>query len=291
MDDLKDNVVKAGNIVLVFFDATKECVFSYSFFVMATRKIHCACTNAGVKRGEGMSVFRMCPVGDQALLCEFGNAIDEETNAQVMCLAEQINKKTISGIVEVLPTYRSLLVFYDAERITYRQLTRKISHLYTEKTTDRTEKKKIRMVPCLYGGAYGPDLEQMSEALDLTPEQVIDIHQSVDYKVYMLGFLPGFVYLGGLDERIHMPRLDVPRTRIPERSVGIGGNQTGVYPMESPGGWRLIGSTPLDFYNPFHTPPVLCHAGEYIRFVSISEKEYQSIRNDVEKGTYKMEFA
>lgn len=106
----------------------------------------------------------------------------------------------------------------------------------------------------------------MADQLGMSETEIINIHKSVDYKIYMPGFLPGYVYLGGLDERIHMPRLDVPRTKIPERYVGIGGNQTGVYPMESPGGWRLIGSTPLNFYNLVNNPPVLCEAGEYIRF-------------------------
>ena len=130
----------------------------------------------------------------------------------------------------------------------------------------------------------------MADQLGMSETEIINIHKSVDYKIYMLGFLPGFVYLGGLDERIHMPRLDVPRTKIPERSVGIGGNQTGVYPMESPGGWRLIGSTPLNFYNLVNNPPVLCEAGEYIRFEPVTKQEYQSSRRDVEKGSYKAEF-
>ena len=119
----------------------------------------------------------------------------------------------------------------------------------------------------------------------------MQIHQSVDYKIYMLGFLPGFVYLGGLDERIHMPRLSVPRTKIPARSVGIGGNQTGVYPMESPGGWRLIGRTPLSFYDQTNDPPVLCKAGEYIRFAAVTEREYELIRQDVVNKVYRPEFA
>lgn len=146
------------------------------------------------------------------------------------------------------------------------------------------------MVPCLYGGIYGPDLSEMAGQLGMDEKEIIAIHQSVDYKIYMLGFLPGFVYLGGLDERIHMPRLTVPRTVIPARSVGIGGNQTGVYPMESPGGWRLIGSTPLNFYDPKEDPPVLCRAGEYIRFVPVSEREYECIRTDVERGVYRCEY-
>jgi KipI family sensor histidine kinase inhibitor len=237
-----------------------------------------------------MSEFRMCPVGNQAILCEFGNAIDEEINNQVHCLKKCILEKNIDGVVEILPTYRSLLVFYNSSIISYRQLTKKIGSIDIKIENNEMQNKKIRVVPCLYGGEYGPDLKQMSDELGMEENQIINIHQSVDYKIYMLGFLPGFVYLGGLDKRIHMPRLDVPRTKIPARSVGIGGSQTGVYPVESPGGWRLIGSTPLEFYSPFKEPPVLCKAGEYIRFVAVSKKDYEIIRKDVENGVYKAEY-
>ena len=237
-----------------------------------------------------MSGFRMCPVGDQAILCEFGNKIDEKINDDVQALARQIKSASLRGVVEILPTYRSLLVFYDSSRISYKKLSKKISGFHRDSTVQETGSKKIRIVPCLYGREYGPDLSDMADQLGMSETEIINIHKSVDYKIYMLGFLPGFVYLGGLDERIHMPRLDVPRTKIPERSVGIGGNQTGVYPMESPGGWRLIGSTPLNFYNPVNNPPVLCEAGEYIRFEPVTVQEYQSIRRDVERGSYKAEF-
>jgi KipI family sensor histidine kinase inhibitor len=181
-------------------------------------------------------------------------------------------------------------VFYNSEIVSYHKLTKKIGTINVEDENAEVQKKKIRIVPCLYGGEYGPDLKQMSDELGMDENQIINIHQSVDYKIYMLGFLPGFVYLGGLDKRIHMPRLDVPRTKIPARSVGIGGSQTGVYPVESPGGWRLIGSTPLEFYSPFKEPPVLCKAGEYIRFVAVSKKDYEIIRKDVENGVYKAEY-
>ncbi len=238
-----------------------------------------------------MDTFRICPVGDQAILCEFDNTIDEQTNDRVQHLTAWIREANLKGVTEVLPTYRSLLVFYDATKISYRSLFHKIRHVSTEKSFLEEKKKKVRMIPCLYGGRMGPDLTEMSKELDLSEEEIIKIHQSTEYKIYMLGFLPGFVYLGGLDRRIYMPRLSVPRTKIPARSVGIGGSQTGVYPMDSPGGWRLIGSTPLEFYDPAANPPVLCRAGEYIRFISITEQEYLQIRNDVVNGTYHAEFA
>lgn len=233
----------------------------------------------------------MKPVGDQAILCEFGSGIEEGTNDQVHALCECIKRKKIRGVTEVLPAYRSLLVFYNASVVSYARLKKVIGRYHAAKTAGSLQARKTLLVPCLYGREYGPDLEQMAAELALEQREIIDIHQSVSYKIFMLGFLPGFVYLGGLDKRIHMPRLDVPRTKIPARSVGIGGNQTGVYPMESPGGWRLIGRTPLDFYNPATDPPVLCHAGEYIRFVSITEREYGKIRQDIKNGVYQAEYA
>lgn len=120
----------------------------------------------------------------------------------------------------------------------------------------------------------------------LTEEEVIEIHSSKDYLIYMLGFLPGFSYLGGLDERIHTPRLANPRIRIPAGSVGIGGSQTGIYPLDSPGGWQLLGMTPVKTYDPEREDPILFEAGDYIRFVPVSEEEYKQIKEQVENGTY-----
>lgn len=237
-----------------------------------------------------MEAFRICPVGDQAVLCEFDNVIDVQTNDCVQYLAAQIKAAQPKGVTEVLPAYRSLLIFYDQKKTTYRKLLPVLKKFSAMQAAKVQEKKRIRIVPCHYGGEEGPDLGEMSRELGRSEAEIIQIHQSVDYKIYMLGFLPGFVYLGGLDERIHMPRLSVPRTKIPARSVGIGGSQTGVYPMDSPGGWRLIGRTPLSFYDQTADPPVLCRAGEYIRFVSVTEQEYELIRQDVIKKVYQPEF-
>jgi allophanate hydrolase subunit 2 len=135
---------------------------------------------------------------------------------------------------------------------------------------------------------YGPDLENIAAHAQLTPEEVVALHTSRDYLIYMLGFLPGFCYLGGLDERIHTPRLSTPRLRIPAGSVGIGGSQTGIYPMDSPGGWQLMGMTPVKTYDPAREVPILLQAGEYIRFVRIDEDEFRRISQEVEAGTYQV---
>ena len=282
------HIIVERDIVKSFKGQCCQSIVSFCFYEGVC---DCILLRSLYEEGERMSAFRMSPVGDQAILCEFDNVIDEKTNDQVQHLAMLIKCAKMRGVTELLPAYRSLLIFYDASQTSYQKLSRRLSGLRLRKISYNEEKKKVRIVPCTYGGMLGPDLTEMAGNLGLSEEEVIKIHQSVVYKIYMLGFLPGFVYLGGLDERIYMPRLSVPRTKIPARSVGIGGNQTGVYPMESPGGWRLIGSTPLDFYDQTASPPVLCRAGEYIRFVSVTEQEYLRIRSDVINGRYRAEFA
>ncbi len=139
-------------------------------------------------------------------------------------------------------------------------------------------------IPVCYGGSFGPDLSFVAEHGKITEEEVIRIHSSRDYRIYMLGFLPGFPYLGGMDERIFTPRLNSPRTRIPAGSVGIGGEQTGIYPMDSPGGWQLIGRTPYRLFKPEQVRKPLYEAGDSIRFVPINQEEYKEIKRKQEMG-------
>ncbi len=221
-----------------------------------------------------MSEICFYPAGDSALVAEFGQVIDEQINEQVHSLANWLESGAIPGVREVLPTFRSLMVFYDPFRISYRKLCKKLQTCPALSAQREPAEKKVLEVPCWYNGV---DLGDMEELTGLPRETIIEIHSSVDYKIYMMGFLPGFVYLGGLDPRICAPRLQTPRTRIEPGSVGIGGNQTGVYPVASPGGWRILGSTPLKFYDPAKTDPILCKAGEYIRFVPITKGEYERL--------------
>ena len=212
------------------------------------------------------------PAGDCALVAEFGREIDEEINNKVHALAQWIIARKIRGVKEVLPTFRSLMVTYDPCRISYKRLTHILSKCTFESHSGDNAKKQIIEVPCCYDG---PDMDDMTTLTGLSREEIIAIHSGTDYKIYMMGFLPGFVYLGGLDPRICAPRLSTPRTRIEPGSVGIGGSQTGVYPVASPGGWRILGYTPLKFYDPLKDEPILCRAGQYIRFVPISREEYE----------------
>ena len=212
------------------------------------------------------------PAGDCALVAEFGHEIDEGINNKVHALAHWLTSKNIRGVKEVLPTFRSLMIFYDPWCISYKRLTGLLHKCDLSAESAQNTEKQIIEVPCWYGG---PDMEDMEQLTGLSRDEIISIHSGTDYKIYMMGFLPGFVYLGGLDKRVHAPRLSTPRTRIEPGSVGIGGNQTGVYPVASPGGWRILGYTPLKFYDPEKDKPVLCHAGQYIRFVPISREEYE----------------
>lgn len=233
--------------------------------------------------------IKVMPAGDSALVVEFGNEINEAVNEKVHALAKKIRQENIPGITEMIPTFRSLLVSYDMLQISYSKLSVMLSVLSRELEMNRAEHHRIVKIPCCYGARFGADLTDMERLTGLSREEIIELHSSVDYKIYMLGFLPGFVYLGGLDKRLEVPRLDTPRVRIGKGAVGIGGNQTGIYPMDSPGGWRLIGGTPVDLYDPEREDPVLLRAGEYIRFVPISIMDYYDIRQEILKGTYSLD--
>ena len=182
----------------------------------------------------------------------------------------------MKGIVETVPTFRSLMVTYDPSEISFEQLKKELSGISVEESAGQETPHHVVEIPVCYGGSYGEDLKDVAAHAGLTEEEVIRLHSSVDYNIYMLGFLPGFPYLGGLDPKLFTPRLDNPRTKIPEGSVGIGGEQTGIYPLESPGGWRLIGRTPLKLYDPGREQPFLYQAGDYIRFVPITAEEYEA---------------
>lgn len=232
---------------------------------------------------------RICPEGDRALLVDFGNVIEEKTNRKVARLAGLLRERTLSGVRELMPAFSSLLVLYDPALTTYRVLKEEVEALLPKLPQDAKEGEKTRRIhhiPCCYGGALGEDLPSMEELTGLTAEEIIRIHAKEAYRIYMLGFLPGFVYLGGLDPAIACPRLPSPRKKIPQGAVGIGGSQTGIYPLASPGGWRLIGSTPVRMYDPEKSDPVLQRPGDFIRFVPVDTCTYYDIAREVSLGTY-----
>lgn len=231
---------------------------------------------------------RYLPAGDKALVVEYGNEIDPRTNRMVRNLYQVLKKNKVQGIEELIPAYRSLLIYYDPLAISLPELKKHLRECEEGMAVFEIPQPEITLIPVVYGGLYGPDLEDVAGHSKLTIEEVVKIHTQNDYLIYMLGFTPGFTYLGGMSPRIAAPRLAIPRTHIPAGSVGIAGKQTGIYPIDSPGGWRVIGRTPLKLYDPCSEPPVLLSPGDYVRFAAIAEEDYLRIRKEIEDGTYKV---
>lgn len=225
--------------------------------------------------------YKIKPVGDQAIQVIFEQKIDEKINEKVMALRDRLSSDAGAfshvpkgAVLETIPAYASLLIYYNPMMTDYGSVKEWLELLLTESGKGKQSTGRLIEIPVCYGGRYGEDLKFVASHAGMTEEEVIRIHSGRDYRIYMLGFLPGFPYLGGMDERIFTPRLQSPRTRIPAGSVGIGGEQTGIYPVESPGGWQLIGRTPVKLFNPQNNGELPYEAGDRIRFIPIGEKEF-----------------
>lgn len=219
------------------------------------------------------------PVGDRAISIDFGQVIDPTINRHIRQTIERIKELQLDGIIELVPTYCALLVEYDAMLYSYSEICNIIEPTLEEGMTNRTnELVTVVEVPTVYGGEFGPDLSFVASHNHLSEDEVISIHSGTDYLVYMLGFIPGFTYLGGMDLRIATPRLSSPRTLIPAGSVGIAGEQTGTYPSDSPGGWQIIGRTPVTMYDMSKAQAALLKAGDYVRYVPIDESEFHRVK-------------
>jgi len=218
---------------------------------------------------------RLVPAGDSAILIELGSEIDPDINTQVFALADSVEAAEIAAVVELIPTYRSLLVSYDPVISKYDEIRDRLDSFVPELDVivEAAGESRIVELPVIYGGEDGPDLESVAEHASLTIQEVIDIHSGVDYRVYMIGFAPGFPYLGGLDQRIATPRLKTPRISVPAGSVGIAESQTGVYPNASPGGWQLIGRTASKLFDDTKSSPSLITPGSKVRFVSVQSHD------------------
>ena len=234
-----------------------------------------------------MADVRFLLTGDTSLCAEFGNEISEKINTEIRAFNILLNKSGIRGIVETVPTYRSLMIHYDPEIISYRALMSRLKGLTKQLDSAELPPSEVLEIPVLYGGEMGPDLDFVAEHAGISKEEVVKIHTSVPYLIYMLGFTPGFTYLGGMSDKIETPRLKQPLVKIPAGSVGIAGKQTGVYPIDSPGGWQLIGRTPVRMYDPDRETPILPQAGQYIQFVSIDQAEFDRIAAEEAAGGYK----
>ena len=235
-----------------------------------------------------MEQVRFLTTGDTSVSVEFGNAISEAINRDIRAYKIALEKAGIPGIVETVPTYRALMVHYNPGIIRSWALKEKLEALLGEMGDIEIPPSPVLEIPVLYGGEMGPDLAFVAEHAGLSQEEVIKIHSSTEHLIYMLGFTPGFTYLGGMSDSIATPRLQQPRVKIPAGSVGIAGSQTGIYPIDSPGGWQLIGRTPLKMYDPERETPILPEAGQYIQFFPVDQEEYDLILRAVEKGSYEL---
>lgn len=239
----------------------------------------------------GDKMFQIEPFGDCGIRVQLGNSISKETNAKIRSLSWFIEREKIRGVIEWIPTYTAVSIYYEPYVITFEEIKQQIESMREKLEKITLPPANVIKLPVYYGGETGPDLEQVANHNQLSIDEVIRIHTSSDYLIYMMGFTPGFPYLGGMSEKIATPRLKEPRLKVPAGSVGIAGSQTGVYPMETPGGWQIIGKTPVKLYDPMRNKPILLKAGNYIRFVQVSESEYKEIEKQVEENSYEVEIA
>ncbi len=225
-----------------------------------------------VKRSAAMTPrFKHC--GETAVSVELGDTIDLETNRRVRQLFHKLQENPLHGILSMNPTYRSLFIQYDPWECSFEKLIQHLENMFRQGSGEPVEGRTLE-IPVCYGGEFGPDLAFVASHNGLSVKEVIRIHSASLYPVFMIGFTPGFPYLGGLDSRLFTPRRDTPRIRVPAGSVGIADQQTGIYSLESPGGWQIIGRSPLKFFDPQEDPPALLRAGMNIRFRPINKDEY-----------------
>ncbi len=218
--------------------------------------------------------FTFSPLSEQALVIEVGSAINVITEQAVRKISALLEQQPPDWLIEFIPAFTTVTVFYDPCLLRQREVEQALRLLLEDLSDIEPPEPRLIEIPVCYGGEFGPDLEFVARHNNLTEEQVIRIHLSGTYRVHMIGFAPGFPFMGGMSEKIAAPRRSSPRLRIPERSVGIAGMQTGVYPIETPGGWQLIGRTPLRLFRPDQDIPSLLMAGDEIHFTQISEDEY-----------------
>lgn len=236
--------------------------------------------------------FEIKPLGETALIVKFGNEISPQIHYKIKSLSEYLEKYPFVGMVEYVISYTSLAIYYNPFTVKksfsqYKEQSAvQIVATYIKDCVQKMQqvdesRANVVEIPVCYGGKYGPDIEFVAKHNNLSVQEVIDIHMAPQYLVYMIGFCPGFPYLGGMDKRIATPRREVPRIEIPARSIGIAGEQTGGYPISTPGGWQIIGRTPIEMFNPDDEEnPTLLHSGDLVKFYAVSEKEYLALRGE-----------
>jgi KipI family sensor histidine kinase inhibitor len=239
---------------------------------------------------EGKKYPRILTAGDGCVVAEFGDSIDMEINSRAAALGNAVMRLGFPGVLDAVPTYRSLAVYFDPVATDVKRLYSRLEDLCgKEGPAAGHEKRRTIVVPTLYGGEWGPDLDDVAEHTGFPAEEVIRRHSGRECYCYMLGFTPGFPYLGGMDPALETPRLKNPREVIPAGAVAIGGKQTGIYSIASPGGWRIIGRTPMRLFDPDRDPPIFLEAGMWIRFRPIDKAEFDEIEAASKEGGYRPE--
>ena len=224
------------------------------------------------------SHYRIVPAGESVLIIEFEERIDPLVNATTIACAESIQAAAVAGVRDVVPTYRSVAVYFDPLRTDTDGLLERITHEAETAGPGALVAREPLRIPVCYGGDLGPDLPQVAAFARMSADEVVQRHASATYRVFMLGFVPGFAYLGMVDPDIAMPRRATPRVRVPMGSVGIAGVQTGIYPAETPGGWQLIGQTPVRPFDPRRDDPFLMKAGDAVQFYAIERAEFDRLK-------------
>ena len=232
--------------------------------------------------------MRFLPSGDAAIVVEFGSVIDLAVSAQVSRLAGRIAARGLKGVLELLPTFRSLMICYDPLVVRQADLIAEVSAL-ADTGAAESAPSRLWTLPACYASELAPDLAEVAERTKLTPDEVVQRHVAVTYHVYMLGFLPGNAYLGETDPALKLPRRQTPRTVVPKGSVAIAVGMTSVYPVESPGGWHLIGNSPIEFFDVAAEPPALLAPGDKVRFRPIALDEWRAIGDAVKAGSFRLE--
>jgi len=230
---------------------------------------------------------RFLSAGDRALVVEFGDRVERELSNNVLRLDESLRASGLPGVVETVPTFRSLMVHYDPLVTTRADLERSITSLVDRRSGPRAAATLWR-VPVCYDGAFASDLAEVAHLTGVTQSEVVALHSAVRYHVYMLGFLPGFPYMGDLPPQLALPRRADPRLRVPAGSVSIATTLTAIYPYESPGGWHLIGATPIRLFDPVRARPALLEPGDIVQFEPIDPASFASIRKAVDSGNYEV---
>lgn len=232
---------------------------------------------------------RVKSFGNSALLIEWPDRIDESILRDILCVQSHLEQELCDLDIETINAYNSLTVILNSNSSSLTTLEEKIRKIIAQHKTKIVLEKKIWRIPVCYEGEFGIDLAEIATSTGLSVDELIELHTTPQYTVYFTGFLPGFLYLGGLVHKLFTPRKSTPRLRIMKGAVAIGGNQTGIYPSESPGGWNIIGNSPLNFFDAELSPPCFAKAGDHLEFYSIKKNEYDMIKKAVEKKSFQIE--